>query len=65
MLYGAQVLEPNLSPAVADSSHHARLFPQEGWCDPVQATQYFIQQAQQQGAQVMYNTQVRIVNTQM
>jgi hypothetical protein len=50
--------EPALSPDIAAASHHARLFPLEGWCDPGEATRSFLQDAQQLGAQVLFEHKV-------
>ncbi|KAF6256134.1 FAD dependent oxidoreductase [Scenedesmus sp. NREL 46B-D3] len=54
-------LEPALSPELAASASHARLFPAEGWCDPDEATRSFLQDAQQLGAQVLLGHKVEAI----
>jgi glycine/D-amino acid oxidase-like deaminating enzyme len=53
-----QAAEPALSPQLARSCQHAKLYAQEGWCDPAAATAAFLADAQTSGATVMYNQQV-------
>lgn len=53
-----QALEPNLAPELAQACQHARLYSAEGWCDPEEATQAFLQDAQEAGSQVEYGKQV-------
>lgn len=55
-------LEPNLNPGLSQTATHARLFPLEGWCDPVQATERFLAEAQRHGAEVLFEQQVRVTN---
>ncbi|KAF8061367.1 yurR [Scenedesmus sp. PABB004] len=57
---GAELLElePGLCPALAARCTHARLYPSEGWTDPVEATDWFLARARAQGAEVLYGQQV-------
>lgn len=56
-------LEPALNPELAKSATHARLFTLEGWCDPTEATQAFLDDAQLQGATVLFDQQVPLADT--
>jgi glycine/D-amino acid oxidase-like deaminating enzyme len=47
-----------LSAELVAASSHARLFPLEGWCDPDEATRSFLQDAQQLGAEVLFDHKV-------
>lgn len=51
--------EPGLSPQLAETCQHAKLYAQEGWCDPAAATAAFLQDAQAAGAKVVYSQQVQ------
>lgn len=51
-------LEPALDPTLAAACQHAKLYSQEGWCDPVRATAAFLSATQHAGAQVLYNQKV-------
>lgn len=42
----------------------AQLFSQEAWCDPVQATQYMLDQAAHHGAQLHYGEAVQELTLQ-
>lgn len=53
-----QAAEPALSPQLAESCQHAKVYAQEGWCDPAAANAAFLADAQAAGATVMYNQQV-------
>lgn len=53
-----KAFEPGLSPELAETCQHAKMYAQEGWCDPAEATQAFLQEAQASGAQVLYSQQV-------
>lgn len=53
--------EPGLSPELAETCQHAKLYAQEGWCDPAAATAAFLQDAQAAGAKVVCSQQVCVV----
>jgi glycine/D-amino acid oxidase-like deaminating enzyme len=57
---GAQLqgLEPGLNPDLANTCQHAKLYTQEGWCDPVEATAAFLADAAAAGAAVKYRQKV-------
>jgi len=53
-----QGLEPALNPELATACQHAKLYAQEGWCDPVEAAAAFLVEAQAAGATVLYGHKV-------
>lgn len=53
-----QGLVPALNPTLAETCQHAKLYPQEGFCDPVQATTAFLADAVRSAAHVLYGQQV-------